>query len=62
METEYKALYVQMGLDILDICDSMSQAFEVMDTASDKNMMLLSIVALQRLVNFQLMDLEASSP
>ena len=61
METDYKALYVQMGLDVLDVCDAMSQAFEVMDTASDKHLMLESIKALQSLVNFQLMDLDAVS-
>ena len=61
METEYRALYVQMGLDILDVCDAMSQAFDVMDTASDKHLMLESIKALQSLVNFQLMDLDAVS-
>ena len=61
METDYKQLYVQMGLDILDVCDAMSQAFDVMDTASDKHLMLESIKALQSLVNFQLMDLSAAS-
>ena len=61
METDYKALYVQMGLDILDVTQAMGQAVEVMDTASDMQMMLLSIKSLHELVNFQLMDLDAVS-
>ena len=61
METDFQKLYVQMGMDILDVCDAMSQAFDVMDTVSDKQLMLESIKALQSIVNFQLMDLDAAS-